>query len=121
MIRNKWMVLFINVTIAGIVFWLKAPVYNLFHFINSVFYVGSFYFFIGLVLLVIRGKFFDGITYSFRRFIHKSSKNPDYLDDWEDKPLPSEKIHAEFMKFFLFQGAVLMAIMVFLLLAYYTF
>ncbi|MBO8156271.1 MAG: DUF3899 domain-containing protein [Bacillaceae bacterium] len=119
--HNKWLLLLFNFTLILIIFFLKSPSYDLFHFINSLFYVGSVYFFAGLLLMVIKGKFFDGITYSFRRFFHKSSKQPDYLDEWEVKPLPSEKVNPDLLKVCLFQGSIIFVIMGILIYVYYSF
>lgn len=69
-------------------------------------------------MFVLKGGFLDGITYSFRRFGNRVSKNRDYLDDWENKRLPSDIIRPSIMKIFLFQGAVL-TVGLLLLLGYF--
>ncbi|GGM24952.1 hypothetical protein GCM10011351_08270 [Paraliobacillus quinghaiensis] len=66
-----------------------------------------------------RERFFDGITYGFRRFINKSTKQKDYSDDWEDRPLPSEQVNKTFLRAITFQGVVLLLIMIALLVFYY--
>ena len=98
---------------------LWAPTYDLFHYINVLFYITYFYLAIGLAMFVIKGKFFDGMTYSFRRVGNRVSKMKDYLDEWEDKPLPSEYIEVSVLKMFLFQGSVLLVGMLALLYVFY--
>lgn len=70
-------------------------------------------------MLVIRGGFFDSITYSFRRVYHRVAKTSDYMEDWKTKPLPSENINGSVVSFFLFQGFFLMLGLMGLLLLYY--
>ncbi|WP_417168751.1 DUF3899 domain-containing protein [Terrihalobacillus insolitus] len=84
------------------------------------FYFASFYFITSLMLFVIKGRFFDGVTFGFRRFRRNVSKNKDYLDQLEEKPLPSEKINANFITTFFFQGASLFVCMFALLIFYYV-
>jgi len=107
LIQNKWSLLSINFVLSLILFAFLSPVYDLKSYINSLFYVSYFYLFFGLIMFVLKGKFLDGITYSFRRVGNRISKNGDYLDDWEKKPLPSEIVRPSVMKMFFFQGIVL--------------
>ncbi|QHE51455.1 DUF3899 domain-containing protein [Pontibacillus sp. HMF3514] len=116
--QNKWSFLSLNVALSLILFAFISPVYDLQRYINSLFYVSYFYLFFGLIMFVIKGKFLDGITYSFRRVGNRLSKNTDYLDDWESKPMPSEVVSPSVMKMFFFQGTVLTIAML-LLLGYF--
>lgn len=118
-IKNKWSLLLVNFFITICFFLISAPQQDLFHYINVLFYVGYPYLTIGLLLLVIKGGFFNGITYSFRRFHGRMSKSRDYMDDWEKKPMPSERVEVDFLKGILFQGFVLMGSMVLLLVIFY--
>ncbi|MBN8233717.1 DUF3899 domain-containing protein [Halobacillus kuroshimensis] len=117
--RNKWMMTGINLAVATLLFIILAPVYDLNHYINQLFYLSFFYLGIGLMAWVTRGGFFDGITYGFRRFTNRMSKNGDYMDDWQDKPLPSKTISGSWPRFFLFHGFVLMVGLLILLVIYY--
>ncbi|MGP4077210.1 DUF3899 domain-containing protein [Halobacillus sp. K22] len=119
-LRNKWMGVAGNLLLVGLLFALLAPVYDLFHFINQLFYIAYFYLFVGILLWVIRGGFFDAITYSMRRFYNRVSKQKDYLDDWKEKPLPSQTIESTWLKFFLFHGGMLTAGLLALLALYYN-
>lgn len=118
--KNKWIVVLLNITIVSVLFLVLSPVYDLLHYINQLFYISFFYLFIGITMWVIRGGFFDGITYGFRRFTSKMSKQSDYLDDWKERPLPSHTISKSFPNFLLFQGALLSFCVVALLIIYYS-
>ncbi|ASF38793.1 hypothetical protein CEH05_06560 [Halobacillus halophilus] len=119
-LRNKWMGVAGNLLLVSLLFAIMAPVYDLFHFINQLFYIAYFYLFVGILLWVIRGGFFDAITYSMRRFYNRVSKQQDYLDDWKQKPLPSQTIESTWLKFFLFHGGMLTAGLLALLALYYN-
>ncbi|CDQ21029.1 protein of unknown function [Halobacillus karajensis] len=118
--KNKWVMFAVNIALVTILFIALAPVYDLLHYINQLFYIAYFYIFIGIIMWVVRGGFFDGITYGFRRFSNRMSKQKDYLDDWKEKPLPSQTIHKSLPKFFLFHGFMLSAGLVALLFIYYS-
>lgn len=118
--RNKWMIFICNVLIVTLLFATMAPVYDLFHYINHLFYIAYFYLFVGILLWVIRGGFFDAITYSFRRFSNRVSKQKDYIDDWKEKPLPSQTIEKSWLGFFLFHGGMLTIGLLALLTIYYN-
>lgn len=117
--RNKWMMLAVNIVFVTLLFVVLAPVYDLHHYINQLFYIAYFYLFVGILLWVIRGGFFDAITYSFRRFSNRVSKQKDYMDDWEEKPLPSQTVEQSWLKFFLFHGSSLTIGLLVLLAFYY--
>lgn len=121
LLRNKWMTLLVNILIVTLLFTIVAPAYDLFHYINSLFYIAYFYLFVGILLWVIRGGFFDAITYSFRRFYNRVSKQKDYMDDWQKKPLPSQTIEKSWLSFFMFNGGMLMVGLLGLLAIYYNF
>ncbi|WP_237458314.1 DUF3899 domain-containing protein [Pontibacillus yanchengensis] len=116
---NKWWFLGLNVALSFGFFFIWAPMYDLFHYINSLFYVSYFYVMISLLMIVIKGKFLDAITYSFRRFNNRMSKDRDYLDDWEQKPLPSQMVRPSVLKMFIFQGVALTVGMLGLLTYFY--
>ncbi|WP_255437594.1 DUF3899 domain-containing protein [Thalassobacillus sp. CUG 92003] len=119
MLKNKWFFLLLNLFLATLFFLITAPSYNLFNYINQLFYLAYFYLVVALLMWVIRGGFFDGITYSFRRFADRVSRNRDYLDDWETKKLPSQTVNNEVLKFFFFQGVFLSSGLLGLLVVYY--
>ncbi len=118
--KNKWFIFCLNIAIVTILFITLAPAYDLFHYINQLFYIAYFYIFVGIIMWVIRGGFFDGITYGFRRFTNRMSKQRDYLDDWEEKPLPSQTVHKTLPRFFLFHGTLLGVSLLALLFLYYS-
>ncbi|WP_163529796.1 DUF3899 domain-containing protein [Halobacillus ihumii] len=118
-VRSKWTSVFLNLFLCTIFFFIWAPAANLHHFINFLFYFTCFYLFTGLILWVVRGGLFNGITFGMRRFISQMSRNKDYLDDWKERPLPSETIHRSLPGFFLFQGTILAIFSIILLIVYY--
>ncbi|MFC0524778.1 DUF3899 domain-containing protein [Pontibacillus salicampi] len=118
-LQNKWWFLLINVVFSIVFFLLIAPIYNLYHFINSVFYVSYFYLMAALLLFVIKGKFFDAFTYSLRRFQNRMMKDQDLMDEWKTKKLPSEWVRPSVLKALFFQGAVLSFGMIVLLAYFY--
>ncbi|RKD68071.1 uncharacterized protein DUF3899 [Sinobaca qinghaiensis] len=88
-------------------------------FINGGFYVFSVYFILSLIFFVIKGKFFDGIIYSFRRFssrVAKGNANEDYLQ----KRDPSETLSSQFLSIWYYQTIILAVFICFLLLLYYS-
>ncbi|GGF15444.1 hypothetical protein GCM10010954_12620 [Halobacillus andaensis] len=119
-VRNKWGFVAINLLLISLIFSLLAPAYDLVTFIDLLFYLCFFYLFIGLLLWTIKGGFFDAITYSFRKVTNRVAKNKDYLDDFENKPLPSQMFKKKFVHFFLFQGAILLIALLLLLVVYYN-
>ncbi|SDJ44643.1 DUF3899 domain-containing protein [Salimicrobium halophilum] len=119
-IKRPPVVVLLNFLIASVMFLMNAPEYTLFYYINSVFYIVFFYLFVALLMWVIRGKFFDGVTYSFRRFYSKVSKQRDYLEEWKEKPLPSDTINHSWLRMFFFHGSLMLIAMLLLLAIYYV-
>jgi len=66
-----------------------------------------------------KGGFFDGITFGFRRFHHKLLNKNDYMEEWRDKPLPSEKIKPSVYHNIIFQSISLILVLILLLGLYY--
>ncbi|ASN03968.1 DUF3899 domain-containing protein [Virgibacillus necropolis] len=119
-IKNKWIFLLINIFVGTILFLTSAPVYNLRHFIDSLFYVTLAYFILMLFLFIIKGRFFDGISWSFRRFRSVMSKKRDYLVELGDTPMPSDRISIPFYRFIAFQTFALLVTLTLLLVVYYS-
>ncbi|MCT2535648.1 DUF3899 domain-containing protein [Aquibacillus koreensis] len=117
--KSNWVFLTINIIVCLLFFLLFAPNHQFMHLINVFFYIGYSYLMISILLFIISKRFFDGITYSFRRVINKVSKNRDYLDEWEEEPLPSEKVSRSFLSLLFFQGASLTLIMIVMLFIFY--
>ncbi|MDC3417209.1 DUF3899 domain-containing protein [Aquibacillus salsiterrae] len=115
-IQNKW--LFLSANLLGIILYTLVVGNNLLlSMINTLFYVGFFYLTCSLLMFTIKGKFFDGIVYGFRK-VAASFSRP-VFDEEENKPQPSERISKPVLTFFLFQGTFLTIIMVILLTIYY--
>ncbi|PBB06119.1 DUF3899 domain-containing protein [Salimicrobium humidisoli] len=119
-VKKPFFVLLVNFVITALLFLFNSPEYTLKYYINSVFYVVFFYLFIALIMWVIRGRFFDGIAYSFRRFYNKTSKQRAYLEEWKGKPLPSETVNRSWLRMFFFQGVIMLMVMFVLLFFYYA-
>lgn len=117
--KNKWTFFLVNIFISIILFFISAPAYNLRYLINSLFYVSFVYLIFMLFLFIIKGRFFDGITWSFRRFRSVMSKNRDILAEMGDYPMPSDRISSTFYRFITFQTFALLIILIMLLIVYY--
>ncbi|WP_079709160.1 DUF3899 domain-containing protein [Paraliobacillus ryukyuensis] len=86
--------------------------------INIFFYVSSIYLLLWLLFFTIKGGFFDGIVYSFRK-VGMSIFSKKAAVEWEDKPSPSEQVHTRLVSFFRFQALGLIIILIALLIIYY--
>ncbi|HLR08498.1 MAG TPA: DUF3899 domain-containing protein [Bacillota bacterium] len=118
--RNKWLVFVANMFIILVSFLLFSPTYTWVNYINTCFYIAFIYMMIWLVLVVIRGGFFNGIAFGFRRFRIIASKNPDFLEEMEEKPDLSERINKRFYQQIRFHAWILLAWLLLLLLVYYV-
>jgi Domain of unknown function (DUF3899) len=120
MYKKKWLFLLVNILLTFTFFFIFASDYNLMQYINSLFYLSFFYLIIVLLMYTIRGGFFDGVTFGFRRFNHLMFKRNDYLEEWREKPLPSENFNAGIYQSLKFQGIALFVLLLILLILYYT-
>ena len=119
MFKNKWSVFLLNIFITVILFFIFSSKYSFVHYINAVFYLSFFYIVIFLFMYIAKGGFFDGVTFSFRRFHHVMLKNDDYLEEWKEKPLPSQKFNKRFYFALKFQTLLLFIYLLILLLVLY--
>lgn len=120
MFKNKWKFLLLNLLIILLIFLIFSSTYNLLNFINSVFYLSFFYLITVLFMYTSKGGFFDGVTFGFRRFNSLMFKRNDYLEEWRDKPLPSEKFNASLYQRLKFQAIYMLVLLILLLILYYT-
>lgn len=119
--KNKLLFLLINIVISLILFFITSPSYDLRYFIDSLFYLSLIYFILLLFLFIMKGRFFDGITWGFRRFRSIMSKNRDYLTELGDTPMPSDRISISFYQFIVFQTFTLLLILILLFGVYYLY
>lgn len=115
--RSNWIVLFLNLLIVFI-FFITSERASFVHLINVMFYVSISYIIFVLLLLTIRGGFYDGVMFGLRRYYHMTVKK-DYLEEWKEKPLPSENINNTFYHLITFQAVALIIIFISLLIIYY--
>ncbi len=120
MFKNNWTLLLLNMVLTILMFFIFSSSYNLLNFINALFYLSAFYLITVLLMYTIKGGFFDGVTFGFRRFNSIMFKKNDYLEEWRDKPLPSEKFNASFYQKCKFQAISLLSLLIILLILYYT-
>lgn len=90
----------------------------LLYLINTTFYFFVVYLLLWLTLMTIHGRFFDGITHGFRKASGSIFKR-DYSMEWDEKPLPSERINVNLVPILRFQAIGLGCIMCILLGLYY--
>src|SRR3954447_11061147 len=121
MFKNKWKFLLFNLILTLLVFFIFSLNYNLLNIINTLFCISAFYLITVLLMYTIKGGFFDGVTFGFRRFNSIMFKRNDYLEEWRDKPLPSEKFNASLYQRLKFQAISLLFLLIILLVLYYTF
>ncbi len=121
MLKNKWVLFLLNILFSLFLFLILANEHNLLHYINTLFYVCFFYILLFLLQYTMKSGFFDGITFGFRRFNHIIFKRNDYLEEWREKPLPSEKINRSSYRTFMFLAVNLSLVLVLLLFWYYFF
>lgn len=119
MFKNKWKFFILNLLITVLIFFIFSSNYNLLNFINSLFYLSFIYLITVLLMYTIKGGFFDGVTFGFRRFNSIMFKRNDYLEEWRDKPLPSEKFNASLYQRLKFQAISLLVLLIILLIFYY--
>ncbi|WP_085521735.1 DUF3899 domain-containing protein [Tuberibacillus sp. Marseille-P3662] len=70
-----------SVILSVLITFLIYKQINMLTIVNGSFLVGLFYLIVGLVLYIIQGGFFNGITYSFRRFFRRTSRQGDIMND----------------------------------------
>jgi hypothetical protein len=100
--------------------YLFQETISLLTFINFTFFISSFYIFLYLLIFVTKGGFFDGITYSFRRFTKQMSRTETYTaDDLEEMVLPSEMLKYRNSTPIILNGLILFGIMLLSLMVYY--
>lgn len=120
MFANKWKFLFLNILLTLLIFLISSSDYNLLNFINSLFYLSIVYLMTVLLMYTIKGGFFDGVTFGFRRFNSIMFKRNDYLEEWREKPLPSEKFNASLYQRLKFQAIVLGVLLIVFIFVYYV-
>ncbi|WP_164667493.1 DUF3899 domain-containing protein [Virgibacillus doumboii] len=118
--QKNWVILTANIGLILILVNLSESGFSLVQCLNITFYFLLIYMVIYLAMYTIKGGFFDGVTFGFRRFRHVMSKDPDYLDDWKKKPLPSYKVNSSFYRFVRFQSFALLLLLIVLILVYYS-
>jgi hypothetical protein len=117
--KDHFVFLCINLGIILIFFTLLGSDHNFIEFINTLFYISFFYFLLFLSLFTSKGGFFDGLVYSFRRFNHVMFHSKDYLEEWKEKPLPSENINLRFYQLLKVQTGLLIGLLIILLVIFY--
>ncbi|MFD1851983.1 DUF3899 domain-containing protein [Oceanobacillus bengalensis] len=117
--NKKGIFLLLNITVTVLLVFIFSDGYGIIHFVNGFFFISFAYLIVLLFQLTIRGGFYNGITFGFRRFRSIMSRDRDYLEEWKDKPLPSEKTNDTFYSFLKFQTIALIGIFLLLMFLYY--
>ena len=115
----RWILLGVNIallTIGSIIFSGNLTIVS---FVNSLFFVSFTYLIIWLFLLTVRGGFYEGITYSFRRFYYVRSRNKDYEVEWNKKASPSGSVGGPLYQYVRFQAHSLLFVFFTVFLIYY--
>ncbi|MCM3588187.1 DUF3899 domain-containing protein [Mesobacillus maritimus] len=119
MFYNKWLFLLLNLLLSFVFFLILADEYTFVHYINTLFYFAFLYLLYFLLQYTKKGGFFDGVTFGFRRFHHTFIKRDDYLEEWKEKPLPSQKVGSKRYEVVRFQSLGLIGLLCILLFVYY--
>jgi hypothetical protein len=89
-------------------------------FINILFYFALLYTTVFLFHFVAKGGFFDGLIFGFRRFKNVMFHKNDVLEEWKEKPLPSENINLRLYEVLKIQTVALNIVLLLLLVIYYS-
>ncbi|WP_420818835.1 DUF3899 domain-containing protein [Paraliobacillus sediminis] len=108
----------LNLFISLLLFLLFSPKLHFVFYIDIIFYFSLAYLLCWMIFFTIKGRFFDGVIYGFRK-VGNGVLRKLAFDDWEDKPMPSTKVSPSFLGFLLTQGLYLLVIMFILLFIYY--
>jgi len=116
--KRKLGLFLINMAVIFAVFFFGSE-HTLISLINTVFYVGLIYVVAVLFMFTVKGGFFDGLVFGFRRYNHIMFKRKDYLEEWKKKPLPSESFNIQIYRLLQFQCYILLGGIIVLLIIYY--
>lgn len=116
--KKNFYILMINLILSFAVFFMNGTENTWTDYINVLFYFTFGYLIVALFLYTKKGGFYDGVTFSFRRFISMMSKNTDYMEEWKERPLPSKKVNESFYSVVRFQAIALMLIFLLTFLMY---
>lgn len=116
--KKNFYILMINLILSFAVFFMNGTENTWTDYINVLFYITFGYLIVALFLYTKKGGFYDGVTFSFRRFISMMSKNTDYMEEWKERPLPSKKVNESFYSVARFQAIALMLIFLLTFLMY---
>ncbi|MBP1948962.1 DUF3899 domain-containing protein [Virgibacillus litoralis] len=119
--KKNWFILILNISIIFIMVYFRASIFSLVQILNMTFYFLLIYSVIFLLMYTMKGGFYDGVTFGFRRFRSVMSKQQDYLDEWKEKPLPSSKVSQRIYKIARFQSIALFILLIVLVLIYYSY
>lgn len=120
MFKNNRNFFLLNILITLLLFFIFSSNYNLLNFINSLFYLSFLYLVIVMFMYTSKGGFFDGVTFGFRRFKSIMFTRNGYLEEYLDKPLPSENFNASIYQRLKFQTVSLLVLLIILIFLYYT-
>lgn len=117
--KKHFIVFVLNLTCIFILFFIFGSEHSFLQFINSVFYISFLYLIVFLFLFTSKGGFFDGLVYGFRRFNHTMFHSKDFLEEWKERPLPSEKVNLSFYQVLKVQTGLLVGVLFILLVIFY--
>ncbi|TFJ93461.1 DUF3899 domain-containing protein [Lentibacillus salicampi] len=120
MLKTNLYILMANIGLIISFFYWSASEFTLLQFLNTTFYVVLIYMIISLVTYTIKGGFYDGVTFGFRRFRSVMSKDGDPLEEWREKPAPSARVNSTFYRIVRFQWVALLLLLLILILIYYS-
>lgn len=117
-IANKWLIFLMNMVCIAVIFWLTSSDFDFVDYINIFFYFTMLYIVLWLFLLILKGGFFDGIVFSFRKYHAYTSKKRDYLGSIEKKADPSDRLPHLFYRQIRFHSLLLFVLFLVLMVVY---
>ncbi|SFD65602.1 protein of unknown function [Lentibacillus persicus] len=119
MVKIHTRIFFINIVLILLIVYLLDAALSVVQLLNITFYFFLVYMVLALFLYTLKGGFYDGVAFGFRRFLSMVSKDGDPLEAWEEKPTPSTQVSRRLFQVVLFQWLALAILLGLLFAVYY--
>lgn len=112
----RWLLIHLSMTFL-LAFLVNKDI-TLLSIINTLFFIAIFYLILWLSLVIVKGGFFDGVVFGFRK-VGKNLFQKNLSVEWEEKPDPSKVVKLTYLPFFRFQALGLCCVLLILLIIFY--
>ncbi|ALX49784.1 DUF3899 domain-containing protein [Lentibacillus amyloliquefaciens] len=120
MLKTNIRIFLINCGTILLIVYLLESALTLRQLLDITFYFVLVYMVFALFLYTVKGGFYDGVTFGFRRFLSIMSKGGDPLEEWRDKPPISTQISTNLYRVVRFQWLSLTVLLTILFILYYA-